>query len=294
MAEKIIKWQPLLWLPLPVQLYTVFPLLWRLVKPPFPRSWRNVWQVLRMAEQESLGLCMAVLDMQWYQLSHIQTKAFLCLVFMGQFVSDFTSNKWNLHLLHICYLSVVIKSRFESKYVPLGGGQNIWTVKFNPHATKVPLVMVHGFGGGIGLWAMNIDALAKDRSVYAFDVLGFGRSSRPQLSSDPQEAEVEFVDSIEQWRQQMGLDNFVLLGHSFGGYLASSYTLKYPSRVRHLVLVDSWGFPEKPEEFEFNVPLWVKVLVAIVSPFNPLAGLRAAGPWGMLLTVFLCSYNSTK
>lgn len=143
--------------------------------------------------------------------------------------------------------------------------------------------MVHGFGGGIGLWAMNIDALAKDRTVYAFDVLGFGRSSRPQLSTDPEEAEVEFVDSIEQWRNEMGLENFVLLGHSFGGYLASSYALKYPSRVKHLVLADSWGFPEKPPEFEFAIPLWIKVLVAVASPFNPLAGLRAAGPWGMLI-----------
>ena len=165
--------------------------------------------------------------------------------------------------------------------MPVENNNRIWTVKFNPQATKVPLVLVHGFGGGIGLWAMNIDALAKDRTVYAIDVLGFGRSSRPQLSADPEEAEVEFADSIEQWRNEMGLENFVLLGHSFGGYLASAYTLKHPSRVKHLVLVDSWGFPEKPAELEFNIPLWAKVLVAVVSPFNPLAGLRAAGPWGM-------------
>jgi len=140
--------------------------------------------------------------------------------------------------------------------------------------------MVHGFGGGVGLWAMNIDALAKDRTVYAFDVLGFGRSSRPQLSTDPEEAEMQFVDSIEQWRDQMGLEKFVLLGHSFGGYMASSYALKHPSRVQHLVLVDSWGFPEKPSEFEFPIPLWLKAVVAVASQFNPLAGLRAAGPWG--------------
>lgn len=162
--------------------------------------------------------------------------------------------------------------------------QKIWTLKFNPNASKVPLVMVHGFGGGIGLWAMNIDALAKDRTVYAIDLLGFGRSSRPQLSGDPEEAEEQFVKSIEQWRHQIGLEKFILLGHSFGGFLASAYTLKHPSRVQHLILADSWGFSEKPPDFQYNIPTWVKVVATLIRPFNPLAGLRAAGPWGMLMT----------
>ena len=140
--------------------------------------------------------------------------------------------------------------------------------------------MIHGFGGGAGLWALNIDALAKHRTVYAIDLLGFGRSSRPQLSGDPQEAEEQFVTSIEQWRQEIGLEKFVLLGHSFGGFLASSYTLKHPSRVQHLILADSWGFSEKPAELQYNIPTWVKVVATLIRPFNPLAGLRAAGPWG--------------
>lgn len=173
-----------------------------------------------------------------------------------------------------------VKSHYEGKYVPVEKDEKIWTLKFNPNATKAPLVMIHGFGGGAGLWAMNIDALAKHRTVYAIDVLGFGRSSRPQLSGDPQEAEEQFVKSIEQWRQEIGLEKFVLLGHSFGGFLASSYALKHPSRVQHLILADSWGYSEKPEKLQYNIPTWVKIVATLIRPFNPLAGLRAAGPWG--------------
>lgn len=173
-----------------------------------------------------------------------------------------------------------IKTHYESKYVPLEDNQKIWTLKVNPNATKVPLVMIHGFGAGLGFWAMNVDALAKERTVYAFDVLGFGRSSRPHFSSKAEEAESQFVESIEQWRHQVGLEKFVLLGHSFGGYLASSYALKHPSRVQHLVLVDAWGFPEKPSELEFTLPWWIKALARVSSFFNPFAGIRAAGPWG--------------
>ena len=185
-------------------------------------------------------------------------------------------------ILSFSFTVLDINTPYEGKFVDLDDENKLWTVTFNPQATNLPLVMVHGFGGGLGFWAMNIDALAKNRPVYAFDLLGFGRSSRPRFSTDPQEAEVEYVNSIEQWRQQIGLEKFVLLGHSFGGFLSSAYALRHPSRVKHLVLVDSWGFQKKPEEFEFNMPLWFRALAVVLSSFNPLAGMRAAGPLGML------------
>lgn len=161
-------------------------------------------------------------------------------------------------------------------------GHDIWTIKLNPTANSVPLVMVHGFGGGVGLWVLNLDHLSKNRSVYAFDLLGFGRSSRPHFSTDAETAEKEFVESIESWRKEQGLEKFILLGHSLGGFLSCSYAIQHPERVKHLILVDPWGFPEKPPEDELRgyLPGWIKVLGAVLSPFNPLASLRAAGPWG--------------
>ena len=85
-------------------------------------------------------------------------------------------------------------------------------------------------GAGIGLWALNYDELAKHRPVYAIDLLGFGRSSRPKFKSSPEEVEEEYVDSLEQWRHQVGLDKFILLGHSFGGYIVAAYALRHPER----------------------------------------------------------------
>lgn len=40
------------------------------------------------------------------------------------------------------------------------------------------------------------------------------------------ETEAWFIDSLEEWRKSKNLSNFILLGHSFGGYVAAKYALK--------------------------------------------------------------------
>lgn len=62
-------------------------------------------------------------------------------------------------------------------------------------------------------------------------------------------------------------------------------------RVSHLILVDPWGFPERANvqaeqdqgaevTKKPGAPRWVKAIASVVSLFNPLAVIRAAGPWG--------------
>lgn len=89
----------------------------------------------------------------------------------------------------------------------------------NSDGEKLPLVMVHGFAAGVGIWSLNFDAICKDRKIYAFDLPGFGRSSRPEFNfSDSQDCEWQIVQAIERWRVAVGLnEKFILLGHSFGG-----------------------------------------------------------------------------
>lgn len=77
---------------------------------------------------------------------------------------------------------------------------------------------------------------------------GFGRSSRCYFSSDPDQAEDQYVAAIEKWRQNAGIKKMVLLGHSFGGYLSAAYALKHPANVQHLILADPWGLPERPAD----------------------------------------------
>lgn len=115
-----------------------------------------------------------------------------------------------------------------------------------------------------------------------FIISGFGRSSRPNFSSDGLEAESQMIKAIEEWRKEMNLKQIILLGHSMGGFLAASYATNYPKHVKHLILADPWGFPEKPvEHIKRDIPLWVRALAYTLSPFNPLWAIRMAGPWGI-------------
>ena len=117
------------------------------------------------------------------------------------------------------------------------------------------LVILHGYGAGLGFFYRNFDALSRRTGwkLWALDLLGMGNSSRPQFkihatdkAGKIQEAEEWFIDALEEWRVQRGLDRFTLLGHSLGGYLATAYTLKYPGRVKKLILASPVGIPENP------------------------------------------------
>lgn len=141
------------------------------------------------------------------------------------------------------------------------------------------------YSGGAGIWCKNLDALAADRTVFAIDMIGFGRSSRPRFSSDGAESEKLFVDSLEAWRRAMGLQSFILVGHSLGGFVAASYALLHPGRIEHLILVDCWGMPvrpENPEEQAVKLPKWIRLIGKIAHAFSPLSGMRLAGPLGKL------------
>ncbi|KAI5753134.1 hypothetical protein M8J77_023812 [Diaphorina citri] len=180
-----------------------------------------------------------------------------------------------------------LKTPYKSTYVDIGPvvgtSDKIWTLSLNTEETKkTPLVLLHGLGAGVALWCLNLDSFAAHRPVYAIDVLGFGRSSRPRFSTDPETVERQLVTSIEEWRKELKLQEMILLGHSFGGYLAFAYAIQYPDRVKHLILADPWGFPQKsidPQKAS-KIPLWARMIGNLYKNFNPLWPVRFVGPLG--------------
>lgn len=125
------------------------------------------------------------------------------------------------------------------------------------------LVMLHGYGAGLGFFYKNFEGISRVKGwkVYALDMLGMGRSSRPNFriqAKDQQgkiaEAENWFIDALEEWRIARKLDKFTLLGHSMGGYMAVAYALKYPGHLNKLILASPVGIPEDPYAMQAAMP----------------------------------------
>jgi pimeloyl-ACP methyl ester carboxylesterase len=103
-------------------------------------------------------------------------------------------------------------------------GSTVYAKQWQPDelSSVVPIVMLHDSLGCVDLWRDYPALLAQafGRSVIAYDRLGFGRSDLrvglPSIDFIKEEAEYYFP----QIKKQLGLDNYLLLGHSVGGGMA--------------------------------------------------------------------------
>ena len=81
------------------------------------------------------------------------------------------------------------------------------------------------------------------------------------------------IDSLESLCKEEGIQDFVLAGHSLGGYLAAKYAVKYPDRVKSLVLISPAGIAPLPKKeeyvrlllFDYLHYLFVKIRFVIFS-----------------------------
>jgi monooxygenase len=97
------------------------------------------------------------------------------------------------------------------------------------------VVLLHGLLDSAEGW----DRLARslDNPCVAFDLPGFGhsdRAARPRIS--------EFAKELLAGIDELGIERFVLVGHSLGGAVATSIAEIVPKRVLALVLLAPAGF----------------------------------------------------
>lgn len=145
----------------------------------------------------------------------------------------------------------------RSLQVELSPGRviNEFEITRTTESIEEELVILHGYGAGLAFFVRNFDGLSRIAGwrLHALDLLGYGRSSRPKFrikAKDKYDAvyasENWFIDSIEEWRQKRGIDKFTLMAHSMGGYVGVAYALRYPERIKKLILVSPAGVPRDP------------------------------------------------
>lgn len=118
--------------------------------------------------------------------------------------------------------------------IPVKGGSLYARVNGDLRGKKPPILMVHGGPGG-ALWQFfPALPLASDRAVILYDQLDSGRSDAPGVQAN---WTVErYVSEIEAVRRAFGLERFHLLGHSWGGILATRYAALAPKGLESLIL----------------------------------------------------------
>ena len=102
----------------------------------------------------------------------------------------------------------------------------------------LPVVFVHSLAGNSTHWAAQLAHLRRDRRAVALDLRGHGRSEPPKNGDYTIAA---MTGDIAAVADTLGLDKFVLVGHSMGGGVALAYAGAHPDRVAGLVLVDPIG-----------------------------------------------------
>ncbi len=101
-----------------------------------------------------------------------------------------------------------------------------------------PLVLVHGLGSRGEDWSPMIPTLASQGfHVYALDLLGYGRSAKPDVDYSIRTQEKLLADFM----QALQLQHADVGGWSMGGWVALKLTLDRPDLVDRLVVYDAAG-----------------------------------------------------
>jgi len=118
--------------------------------------------------------------------------------------------------------------------VPLNGAELEVEVLGDPGA---PVLIAHHGAPGIGSRSepkASFGALADTYRVIVFDARGSGESS-----DTPPYTHAQWAADVDALREWAGVEQIIMAGGSYGGFVALEYALAYPDRVRALVLRDT-------------------------------------------------------
>ena len=109
------------------------------------------------------------------------------------------------------------------------------------HGEGPPLLILNGGPGFPSTHFRSLaDSLSKNHQAILFDQRGTGASKLDKLNSKTVNLDL-MVDDIEALREHLGIEEWIVMGHSWGGIYAMLYASRHPGRVRGLVLSASGG-----------------------------------------------------
>jgi pimeloyl-ACP methyl ester carboxylesterase len=106
----------------------------------------------------------------------------------------------------------------------------------------IPLVFIHGFCEDSTVW-QDFIARFPDRTILRIDLPGFGQSELIKDYSIARYAEV-----VKAVVEAAKVKDFVLIGHSMGGYVGLEFAKKYKGKIQGLCLFHSHPYADTDEK----------------------------------------------
>lgn len=112
-------------------------------------------------------------------------------------------------------------------------------VHFRAEGEGFPLVLVHGTFASLHCFDGWNEMLKAHYRIVRMDLPGFGLTG--PKPDDKYSIEL-LADFLEEFLEKLGIKECMLAGNSLGGWLSWEFALRYPNRVRKLILIDSAGY----------------------------------------------------
>lgn len=124
------------------------------------------------------------------------------------------------------------------KKTALVNGYTVHFFESNSNEGKPTLVFLHGMGDDKNSFLQTATFLSEKYHLILPDLAGHGENERLQGLDYSVDGQATFVKSF---LDQMGVQQFNLVGNSMGGHTAAAYAVKYPNDVTKLILLNAAG-----------------------------------------------------
>jgi pimeloyl-ACP methyl ester carboxylesterase len=131
----------------------------------------------------------------------------------------------------------------------------------------VPVLMIHGFGASVGHWRKNLPVIGKEYRCYAIDLLGFGRSAKPDPDSGAYYTFETWSAQIAAFCKEVIGEPTFLVANSIGCVVAMQTAVNEPEWVRGVVclnfslrLFHERNLAKSPIYQRWGVPIFQKIL----------------------------------